>query len=205
MTGSSGSFPDAAGRAERRTPPPIFSGQVETVEIGIEGLETAIKDPATVSPDGERLEASIADLEIRRARTHADERGTLSEIFDARWGFTDDPLVYAYHVTLNPGAIRGWVVHIEQYDRLFIYAGVVKVVLYDGRTDSETFGRLNVFHFGEHDRVLVKIPTGVYHALKNVGDREAAFVNMPSRPYRHDDPDKYRLPLDNDVIPYRLT
>jgi hypothetical protein len=27
---------------------------------------------------------------------------------------------------------------------------------------------------------------------------------MPSEPYRHDDPDKYRLPLDNDVIPYRL-
>ena len=31
------------------------------------------------------------------------------------------------------------------------------------------------------------------------------FVNLPSQPYRHDDPDKYRLPLENDVIPYRLT
>jgi dTDP-4-dehydrorhamnose 3,5-epimerase len=50
----------------------------------------------------------------------------------------------------------------------------------------------------------LSIPAGVYHAVQNVGDREAAFVNLPSQPYQHDDPDKYRLPIDNDVIPYRL-
>jgi dTDP-4-dehydrorhamnose 3,5-epimerase len=27
---------------------------------------------------------------------------------------------------------------------------------------------------------------------------------MPTRPYDHADPDKYRLPLDNDVIPFRF-
>jgi dTDP-4-dehydrorhamnose 3,5-epimerase len=177
---------------------------VETVEIGIEGLEKAIKDPATVAPDGERLEAPIDGVEIRRARTHADERGTLCEMFDSRWAFTEDPLVYAYLVTLRSEQVRGWVVHLEQSDRLFLFGGVLRLVLYDGRTGSETFGRLNVLHFGEHDRALVNIPAGVYHAIKNVGDREAAFVNMPSRPYQHEDPDKYRLPLDNDVIPYRL-
>ena len=40
-----------------------------------------------------------------------------------------------------------------------------------------------------------------WHAVQNVGHEEAAFINMPSQPYRHDDPDKYRLPLENDVIP----
>ena len=62
----------------------------------IEGLEKAIKDPATVTPDGDSLSGSIDGVEYRRARTHADERGTLSEIFDERWGFTEDPLVYVY-------------------------------------------------------------------------------------------------------------
>jgi dTDP-4-dehydrorhamnose 3,5-epimerase len=64
---------------------------------------------------------------------------------------------------------------------------------------------VTVRHFGSHDPALVSIPAGVYHAVKNVGDREGAFVNLPSQPYRHDNPDKYRLPLDNDVIPYRLS
>lgn len=74
----------------------------------------------------------------------------------------------------------------------------------DARTDSPTYGRLNVFHLGGHDRALLSIPAGVYHAVCNVGADEGAFVNLPSHSYQHDDPDKYRLPLDNDVIPYRL-
>jgi len=176
-----------------------------TVEAGIEGLEQAQKDLASVTPDGESLDALIEGVDVRRARTHADERGTLCEIFDPRWGFTEDPLVYAYLVTIRPEQVRGWVVHREQTDRLFVYAGVLRIVLYDARTESDSFGRLNVLHFGEHDRALVSIPAGVFHAVKNVGDREGAFVNLPSQPYRHDDPDKYRLPLENNVIPYRLS
>jgi len=178
---------------------------VATVEAAIAGLEHARKDTASVGADGTPLRELVEGVDVRRARTHADERGTLCEIFDSRWGFTDDPLVYAYLVTIRPGQVRGWVVHREQTDRLFVYAGVIRIVLYDARTESDTFRRLNVFHFGDHDRALVSIPAGVYHALQNVGDREGAFVNLPSQPYRHDDPDKYRLPLENDIIPYRFS
>ena len=175
------------------------------VQAGIEGLEQAQKDAASVTSDGELLQEPIVGVEVRRARTHADERGTICEIFDLRWGFTDDPLVYLYHVTIRPGQVRGWVVHRKQNDRLFAYAGVLRIVLYDARTESSSFGRVNVLHLGEHDRALLSIPAGVYHGIRNVGDHEAAFVNLPSTPYRHDDPDKYRLPLDNDVIPYRIS
>jgi dTDP-4-dehydrorhamnose 3,5-epimerase len=171
----------------------------------IAGLARATKDVATVTADGEPIRDRIAGVEIRRPPTHADERGTLCEIYDARWGFTDDPLVYVYHVTIRPGQVKGWVVHEKQNDRLFAYQGTLKIVLYDARTESPSFGALAVLHLGSHDRALVSIPAGVYHAVQNVGDGEAAFVNLPSAPYDHDDPDKHRLPLDNDVIPYRLT
>lgn len=90
-----------------------------------------------------------------------------------------------------------------QNHRLFAYEGVLRIVLYDARTDSASFGRLNVFHLGEHDRALLGIPAGVYHAVQNVGDHEGAFINLPSQPYLHEDPDKYRVPLENDVIPHR--
>jgi len=175
-----------------------------TVPAGIEGLDQARKDQATVSSDGTSLQERISGVELRRALTHADERGTLTEIFDLRWEFTDDPFVYAYLVTLRPGQIRGWVVHLSQNDRLFVYAGVLKIALYDARTDSSTNGLVNVFHLGGHDRGLLTIPAGVYHGVHNVGNEEGLFVNLPSQPYEHDDPDKYRLPIDNDVIPYQL-
>ena len=171
---------------------------------GVEGLEAASKDTATVAADGSSLEALIDGVEVRRAQTHADERGTLTEIFDPRWEFTDDPLVYVYLATLRTEQIRGWVVHLLQNDRLFAYAGVLKIALYDARIDSPTHGLVNVFHLGSHDPTLLSIPAGVYHGVRNVGSDEGAFVNLPSQPYQHDDPDKYRLPPDNDVIPYRL-
>jgi dTDP-4-dehydrorhamnose 3,5-epimerase len=171
---------------------------------GIEGLDQARKDVASVSADGARLEEPIAGVQVRHTPTHADERGTLTEICDLRWEFTEDPLVYVYLVTIQPGQLRGWAMHREQNDRLFAYAGILRIVLYDARTDSETFGRVNIFHLGEHDPALLSIPAGIWHAVKNVCDHQGAFVNLPSRPYQHDDPDKYRLPLENDVIPYRL-
>jgi dTDP-4-dehydrorhamnose 3,5-epimerase len=177
---------------------------VASVAGEIAGLEVAHRDSASVRADGERLRDPIDGVSVRRAVTHADERGSLTEILDDRWSFTDDPIVYVYHVTIRPGQLRGWVVHRVQNDRLFAYAGVLKIVLYDGRVDSSTYGRINILHVGLHDPSLISIPAGVYHAVQNVGADEAAFVNLPSEPYRHDDPDKYRLPRENDVIPYRL-
>ena len=178
---------------------------MDIAAAGVDGLDLARRDLPKVGPDGSSLQELIDGVELRRAPTHADERGTLTEIVDLRWEFTDDPLVYAYLVTIRPGQVRGWALHLVQNDRLFAYAGVLRIVLYDARTDSETYGRLNIFHLGDHDRALVSIPAGVYHAVQNVGDEVAMFINLPSQPYQHDDPDKYRLPLDNDVIPYRLT
>ena len=38
--------------------------------------------------------------------------------------------------------------------------------------------------------------------MKNIGQTEAVFINLPTRAYNHEDPDKYRLPLKNDLIPF---
>jgi dTDP-4-dehydrorhamnose 3,5-epimerase len=46
------------------------------------------------------------------------------------------------------------------------------------------------------------IPRGVYHACMNVGAVDAIFINFPTNLYNYDSPDKYRLPLKNDIIPY---
>jgi dTDP-4-dehydrorhamnose 3,5-epimerase len=109
-----------------------------------------------------------------------------------------------YQTTIRPGQVKGWVLHLAQDDRLFFSFGDVRVVLFDARTDSPTFERLNVHYFGESNRALLRIPRGVYHAIQNVGERDVVFVNCPTAPYRHEEPDKYRLPLDTERIPYRF-
>jgi dTDP-4-dehydrorhamnose 3,5-epimerase len=168
------------------------------------GDEQITKDKQTVTADGRPTFEPIEGVRFRPAVTQTDERGSVCEMFHTGWGFDDSPLVYVYQASLLPGYIKGWVLHLEQNDRLFFAIGRLRVVLYDGRKESPTYRRLNQFHVGELNRGLLLIPAGVYHAVQNIGPTEAFFYNMPTRPYRHEDPDKYRLPLDNEVIPYRF-
>jgi dTDP-4-dehydrorhamnose 3,5-epimerase len=49
------------------------------------------------------------------------------------------------------------------------------------------------------------VPPHVYHAVHNVGTTDGLMINLPSQPYRHEDPDKHTLALDNDLIPFRFT
>jgi dTDP-4-dehydrorhamnose 3,5-epimerase len=170
----------------------------------VRSLEATVRDAQTVTSEGERVQKLIRGVRLRHATTHADERGDLCEIYDERWEFTTDPVPYIYVVTLNPGSVRGWVVHLAQDDRLFFSSGTIKVALYDAREESPTAGDVNVFYAGTNDRALLSIPAGVFHAVKNVGPGPALFVNLPSQPYNHADPDKYRLPVDTEEIPYRI-
>ena len=162
------------------------------------------RDPQTVTPEGERIAESIDGVRVRQAIVHSDERGSLTEMYDPAWGFTDEPLVYVYETRVYPGQRKGWVVHFEQDDRLFFSFGAAKVVLYDARVGSPTQGVVQELFLGAANRGLLRIPAGVVHAVVNVGTDEVRFVNMPTRPYDHERPDKYRIPPDTSEIPYRL-
>lgn len=167
-------------------------------------LSAARKFKQTVTENGERLDSLIDGVVVREAVTHPDERGTLTEIFNPAWGLSDEPLVYVYQVTIRPGQVKGFVLHRTYSDRLFFSMGTVKVVLYDDREGSPTHGMLNELHFSEHNRSVLVIPPSVWHAVQNVGSADALFVNCPTKPYNHADPDKWALSRDSDEIPYRF-
>lgn len=146
----------------------------------------------------------IYGVEIAAATTLADERGTLCEISNLALKVHPAPLVYVYQFTIRPGMIKGWHVHYLHDDRIFLSQGSVKVVLYDDRPDSPTYQMVNEIYRTEHQRTLMTIPAHVYHAHQNIGQTEALFISMPTRAYDHESPDVYRLPIDNDTIPYRF-
>jgi dTDP-4-dehydrorhamnose 3,5-epimerase len=162
------------------------------------------RDVQTATPDGQLVHSLIDGVVVRLATTLPDERGEVCEVYDPAWGLSGEPLVYAYQVTIRPQKVKGWVVHHEQDDRLFCALGVLKIVLYDGRQSSPTYGTINEIVLSERNRGLVIIPRGVFHAIQNVGTTDALFFNLPTRPYNHAAPDKYRLPLDTDQIPYQF-
>jgi dTDP-4-dehydrorhamnose 3,5-epimerase len=170
----------------------------------VPSLDAATQYPQTVTPEGERVEQLIDGVITRPSVTHPDERGTLTEVYNPAWGLSDEPLVYVYQVTIRPGQVKGFVLHRTYSDRLFFSLGTVKVVLYDDREDSPTRGMLNELHISEHNRLNLLIPPCVWHGVKNIGTTDSLMINCPTRPYNHGDPDKWTLPRDSDLIPYRF-
>jgi dTDP-4-dehydrorhamnose 3,5-epimerase len=150
------------------------------------------RDAPTVDGDGRRR-GGIEGVESVRLEPHLDHRGSLFEIINFDHGFWREPVVYAYGVGISPGRIKGWGMHKLQTDRYLIVHGTVRVVLYDGRDDSPTHDRLEVYWLSGEQPSLLAIPPGVWHADHNWGDAYGLIVNFPTRAYDRDNPDKYRL------------
>lgn len=181
--------------------------ETESMTLQPGDIEPAARvDVATVDSGGRRLAAGIDGVRLRMlGPLHADHRGSLLEVVDTRQDFWDEPIVYAYRITVRPGRIKGWGMHMLQSDRYLTVSGRLRVVLYDGRTTSPTHERFAEFQFTDETPGLLLIPPGVWHADQNTGDRDVVLMNFPTRAYDHDTPDKYRIDPWNGEIPFDWT
>ncbi|NQS90574.1 dTDP-4-dehydrorhamnose 3,5-epimerase family protein [Patescibacteria group bacterium] len=143
----------------------------------------------------------IKDVEIKKLKFMSDERGWLIEILRC-----DDEIFekfgQVYITTAYSGVVKAWHYHKKQTDNFTCIKGMMEVVLYDARENSETYKEINEFFIGERNPLLIKVPPVVYHGFKAIGDETAYFLSVPTLPYNREEPDEYRLPPDSDKIPY---
>lgn len=165
-------------------------------------LRAAVQDRPTVTAAGQPMRRLTDGVRIRPLPTHFDQRGSVTELFDTRWAFHPDPLVFAYYFVIRPGFVKGWNLHQRHEDRYALIRGELELVLYDSRETSPTFKEVCVIRISEANRVLVTVPINVWHADFNVGTEDVIVANFPTIAYDHADPDKWRLPIDTPLIPY---
>ena len=143
----------------------------------------------------------IEGVSVRKLRLIPDERGFLMEMFRSDWD-EFEKFGQTYLTAVYPGAVKAWHYHKIQTDHFICVAGMAKVVLYDGRKDSPTYGEINEFFMGTLNPSLLKIPPFVYHGFKGISQETALIVNVPTELYNYATPDEYRLPAHADDIPY---
>ena len=99
-----------------------------------------------------------------------------------------------------PGTIKGWHIHKSMTLNNAVISGRAKLVLYDSRKDSKTYGEVNELFIGDDNYCLVKIPPGITNGYKAFGDKMIILANCATEPH---DPNEisYIDPFDND-IPY---
>jgi dTDP-4-dehydrorhamnose 3,5-epimerase len=143
----------------------------------------------------------IAGVKTKMLKVIPDERGRLMEMLRC-----DDDLFLkfgqVYMTTAYPGVVKAWHYHKKQVDNFVVVRGMMKVVLYDSRKASPTFGEIREFFLGEHNPMLLQIPAFVYHGFKCISNQEAMVINIPTECYTYQEPDEFRLPAHGTEIPY---
>ncbi len=167
-------------------------------------LELAKRDQELRDASGQESVSLPHGALIRDVSVHADERGFLFEVFDETWGWHPDPLTRVYVSTILPGVAKGWNLHKEHEDRYTVLYGEMSIAMYDGREDSPTFGKCFQVLLSERRRRSLTMPIGVWHCDYNLGDKEVVFINCPTGSYEYQSPDKYRLPLYCEEIPFKI-
>ena len=141
----------------------------------------------------------IADIEIIPLRQIPDERGKIMHMLRA-----DAPHFEAfgeiYFATAHPGVIKGWHVHKRQTQNYAVLQGMAKIVLYDPREDSPTYGEIQEVFMGEDNYVLLKIPPGIINGWKGVGMKTVLLANCATEP--HDPTEIERIDPFTPDIPY---
>ncbi len=172
----------------------------------IGGAELVAKQ-SDVNAQGALRLVPIAGVVFRPTRPVPHDDGHVTEVARASWDVLGAPLVQVHITTTLPGRVRAWGLHQLGTDRLFVVSGLVRIVVFDGRNDSPTRGRINVFTVSEKNPGLLIIPPDLYHGWKNIGTAEAIIINMPDRMYNYEAPDALDLPWDSEaaqrIVPYR--
>src|SRR4030065_399779 len=138
---------------------------------------------------------------VKKLKVIPDERGRLMEILRAD-NECFQKFGQVYMTTAYPGIVKGWHYHKKQTDNMAVVKGMMKIVLYDGRKKSATYGEINEIFAGIHNPVLVHIPPLVYHGFKCISEEEAVVINTTTEVYNYSQPDEFRLPPHGGEIPY---
>jgi len=90
----------------------------------------------------------IDGVKIKKLLVNCDERGYLFEILR-----NDDEIFgnfgQAYLTSAYPGVVKAWHMHEKQTDTMCVIAGRAKLVIYDAREDSGTYGEIDELFPGD--------------------------------------------------------
>ena len=165
-------------------------------------LEGTVKDGKSITSDWEFERTLIDGVRVREIKNVPKENGMLTEIYRRDWELDEAEVGQVFQVQIVPGGITAWHVHQSTIDRLFVNAGILKIVLFDAREGSPTQNMINEFRHGLARPAIISVPPGVWHGVQNIGTVTASLLNIVDNPYRYENPDHWRLPQDTPLIPY---
>ncbi len=111
----------------------------------------------------------IKGVEFKELTTHADDRGFFREVIRVTDGCLKEGFGQLSHSLVYGGVVKAWHGHKKQTQWNYVASGLLKVVLYDDRPDSQTYKEKIEFLVGENQQSKVYVfPPGVLHGYQCV-------------------------------------
>jgi dTDP-4-dehydrorhamnose 3,5-epimerase len=169
------------------------------IEIAIPESEPGI-GKVILSPSSPEL---IEGVQVKPFALWPDDRGYFLEVARLGQDLVSDFPANSTQVSaaLNyPGIIKAFHYHKLQTDFWVPVAGLLQVALVDLRVGSRTFGSKNTLYVGTLRPWQLRIPPGVAHGYKVIGEQPSVLVYLTNRTY--DPADEGRIPYNNASIAY---
>ena len=129
-----------------------------------------------------------------------DDRGIVMHMMrsDSPW-FKQFGEVYFSLVYSN--IVKAWKRHKRMTQNFAVPEGEIKLVLYDDREASPTFGMIQELRLSLENYCLVQIPPMVWYGFQCVNPSHALIVNCPDMP--HDPAESEMVAFSGSAIPYQ--
>lgn len=88
-----------------------------------------------------------------------------------------------YFSIVNPDVVKAWKKHLKMTQNFAVPVGMIKLVIYDDRENSKSYGKLDVIELGEDNYCLVKIPPLVWYGFKGTSLIPALIANCTDLPH----------------------
>lgn len=143
--------------------------------------------------------AHLEGVEVYPKSRIVDDRGWVAHMMrnDDRYC---PPFGEIYFSCVFHGAIKAWHRHYRMELNYVCIAGNIKLVLYDDRPGSSTYGDVEELFIGDYNYCLVKIPPMVWNGFTALGGKPAIVANLASIP--HDPNEIERASPFCDYFPY---
>ncbi len=145
------------------------------------------------------LDDMIEGVLIKPLKVFSDERGKVMRMLRV-----DDALFKQfgeiYFSLVNPNVMKGWKKHLKMTQNFAVPVGNIKLVLYDNRKDSQTYGKIQEIFVGTENYNLVQIPPQICYSFKAIGEGFALIANCSDLP--HDSKEAVKLDPIINHIPY---
>jgi dTDP-4-dehydrorhamnose 3,5-epimerase len=144
--------------------------------------------------------ADVEGVGVFPLKQFADERGKVMHMLRAdaphfeRFG-------EIYFSVIRPGAIKAWKRHRVVTQNLAVPLGRIRLVVFDSREASRTFGAVQEMDLGEGDYALVRIPPMLWYGFRGMAAGDSLIANCASLP--HDPAEAESISPDSGLVPYR--